>query len=248
MVKSEINTSIRAIRLFEEFARAQGPQTLSEISKRIGSPLSTCHNLVKALQETGYLYTSKSTRRHYPTKRLLRLTETIAANDPIVPYFEVIMTQLRDVTGETIILGARQKDEVVYLEVRESQNVIRYSARAGDLKPLHSSALGKMFLGEMDEPERTELLKRMPLNKVTEKTLTDPQKLFEDLTMSREKGVYSTSGENVSEVKAFSAPVRVAGELYGLVVAGPIQRISEKADDVSARLVETCSKIEAELF
>jgi len=247
MAETDNKSAIRAIRLFEEFARAPEPQTLSEISKRIGSPLSTCHNLIKALQDTGYLYSRKSTRRHYPTKRLLQIAQIISANDPVVSYFEQAMTQLRAVTNETVILGARQKDEVIYLEVMESETVIRYSARAGDLKPLYSSALGKMFLGEMSDEKRAAILKTIPLTKVTDNTLTDSEALVEQLAKSREKGVYMTSGENVSEVKAFSAPVRVSGELYGLVVAGPIQRMSAKEDEVRAALLETCSAIEEEL-
>ena len=36
---------------------------------------------------------------------------------------------------------------MIYLQVLESPHPIRYSARPGDLKQLHSSAIGKAMLG-----------------------------------------------------------------------------------------------------
>lgn len=245
MMDTDNRTATRAVRLFEAFARVQEPQTLSEIAKRIDSPLSTCHSLVKALQASGYLYSSSASRRLYPTKRLLRLAQAISSKDPVVTYFEKAMTELRDLTQETVILGARQKDAVIYLEVVESESVIRYSARPGDLKPFHSSALGKMILGEMDTGEVSAILDRLKLDRVTDNTLTDPKKVIEDLTRSRQTGVYMTQGENVSEVMALAAPARVAGEIYGLVVAGPIHRMSDNVEGISEKLLQTCAAIEA---
>ena len=247
MMNAFPSSSTRAMRLFEAFAKAGMPQTLSELSRRIDTPMSTCHGLVKALQETGYLYSNRESRRLYPTKRLLRIAETISASDPVVNDFEPHMNRLRDRTGETVILGTGQgagrKGAVVYLEVIESLNVIRYGARPGDLKPLHSSALGKLVLGEMPEAERSELLRRLPLDRVTDDTLTDPEALRADLDRSRVAGVYVTRGENVAEVMALAAPVRVSGELYGLAVAGPIERVSRRSDRIRAALLEVCAEI-----
>jgi hypothetical protein len=127
-------SSTRAVRLFEAFAAVGAPHALSKISQLLDTSLSTCHGLVKALQDGGYLYANKSSRQHYPTRQLLQIAETIATNDPVVKYFARHMLELRDITAETVILGALQKDTVVCLNVVESPSSIRYSARPGDIK------------------------------------------------------------------------------------------------------------------
>lgn len=236
-------SSTRAVRLFEAFAVAGAPQSLSEISHLLETPLSTCHGLVRALQDGGYLYSSRSSRQHYPTRRLLQIAEAIAANDPVVTYFDRRMAALRDLTAETVILGASQKDAVVYLNVVESPNVIRYSARPGDIKPLHSSALGKLMLGETPARDREARLGSLTLEVVTEKTLTDLDALRSDLDRSRERGLYMTQGENVAEVMAIAAPARVGGETYGVAVAGPIERMRRKREQIEKALLETCARI-----
>ena len=236
-------SSTRALRLFEAFAAVKSPQSLSEISTLLNTPLSTCHGLVRALQDGGFLYSNASTRRHYPTRRLLQIAQTIAANDPVATYFDRHMTDLRDRTGETVILGAAQKNAVVYLNVIESPNVIRYSAQPGDIKPLHSSALGKLVLGEMPVREREALLASLSLDAVTDKTLTDPEALRADLEHAHKAGLYVTQGENVAEVMAIAAPVQVSGQTFGIAVAGPIERMLRKRAEVEAALRDAQSAI-----
>jgi len=236
-------SSTRAIRLFEAFASVGKHQSLSEISNILQTPLSTCHGLVKALQDGGYLYTSKSSRQHYPTRRLLQIAETIAANDPVVNYFNQHMSALRDLTSETVILGALQKDGVIYLNVVESPSVIRYSARPGDIKPLHSSALGKLFLGEMPDKQREALLGSLRLDAITENTLTNLDTLHHNLEQGKTNGHYITQGENVGEVMAIAAPARISGETYGIALAGPIERMKKKREMLVKILLKTCTHI-----
>ena len=236
-------SSTRSVRLFEAFAAVGAPQSLSEISDLLATPLSTCHGLVKALQNGGYLYSNNVSRRHYPTRRLLQIAETIAANDPVLKYFDAHMAELRDTTEETVILGTLQKDAVVYLNVVESPHSIRYSARPGDMKPLHSSALGKLMLGESEKKVREGFLKTLPLDAVTQNTLTTPDVLRKDLEQSRDRGFYMTRGENGSEVLAMAAPVRIGGEIYGVVVAGPIGRMESKQTEIEDALTTACTRI-----
>jgi DNA-binding IclR family transcriptional regulator len=199
------------------------------------------------LQDGGYLYSNNASRRHYPTRRLLRIAETIAANDPVVTYFDPHMADLRDLTAETVILGMLQKHSVVYLSVVESRNSIRYSARPGDIKPLHSSALGKLMLGEAPVQQRGRLIDAISLDAITENTLTDVKKLSNDLQQAREKGLYTTCGENVLDVMAIATPVRFAGETYGVAVAGPITRMHDKREQVEKALLAICGRISGEL-
>lgn len=101
----------------------------------------------------GYLYTLSRPRALYPTRRMWYVVSDILDSDPFVERALPHLQRLRDATRETVILGKRQGDGVVYLQVIEGLQPIRYSARAGDFKPLHSSAIGTALLGTEPAPQ-----------------------------------------------------------------------------------------------
>ena len=141
-----VRTAVRTLGIFEAFEAEHRPMPLSRLAEQVGIPVSTCHGLIGTLMNRGYLYSVAHTREFYPTRRLLDIAETIVAHDPFLERIRAPLTQLRDRTGETVIVGKRQGDQVLYLDVIEGLHTVRYTARPGEYKPLHSSSIGKALL------------------------------------------------------------------------------------------------------
>ena len=93
------------------------------------------------------------------------IARDIHEKDPFVERVMPLLERLRDASRETIILGKRQGDAVIYLQVVESQHPIRYSAKPGEFKPLHSSAIGKALIGSLKEPELRAVLEGRDLQR-----------------------------------------------------------------------------------
>ncbi len=217
-------STLRALDIFEAFEALKRPLSLSELARTAGLPVSTCHAALRALEDAGYVCQLEG-RGLYPTRRLGDLADTIRAHDPIGARLEPRLAQLREQSGETVILGIRQRDTVQYLLVLESAQSIRYSARAGAQKPLHSSAIGKVLLGALDTPALTAWLAAHELPAITAHTLTGPDALGADLARSRARGYYLTRGENVADVMAVAAPLALGQTLCGVAIAGPLARM-----------------------
>ena len=226
---SSVKRAGRTLDVFEAFGAAGEPLSLTELADRIGSPVSSCHALVKTLQARGYVYTLDQRRLIYPTNRLHVIASEIAARDPLLRQIEPLMVELRDETGETIIMGKRQANEVIYLEVVDGSHTIRYTARAGEAKPLHSSSIGKAMLSLLSPGGVKDALKQ-GLDARTPHTITDIARLHADLDRGRAQGYFVTRGENVVDVMAIAVPVRVAGENLGFALAGPISRVEMEFD------------------
>jgi DNA-binding IclR family transcriptional regulator len=239
----DVKTAGRTLDLFETFAKMQTPLSLSDLARALNAPPSSCFNLIRALQARGYLYSVQPRRQLYPTRRLFDVANAIMAGEPWMARIEPVLVQLRDQTRETIILGKRQGDRVVYLNVIEGPQSIRYTARAGDLKPLHSSAIGKALLGTLTLTELAELLEQLPLNRVTEATITDRDALLADLERGRKRGYFVTTGENVADVMAVAATVRLDGDVYGVAIAGPIHRMEGDLTTHISALTDACATI-----
>ena len=246
--KTPVKSALRTLSLFELFGSQLRALSLSEISRLLDVPQSSCHGLIKTLQDAGYLYSLGGGRKVYPTKRLLDLARVINRHDPVLEHLRPYLEQLRDRCGETVILGMRERSSVVYLDVVESNQTIRYSANAGEIKPLHSSAIGKAMLGEIVPKERRNLIAGLELKAVTAKTITSVNKLSKNIEQGVAEGHFITRSENVSDVTAVAKIVHGAGGVFGVAIAGPMHRMADRLDDHISSLSDFCAGIEASGF
>ncbi|MBU6268247.1 MAG: IclR family transcriptional regulator [Sphingomonadales bacterium] len=214
----------RAIAIFEVFERERRPLALKDLAEACRMPASTAHALVQVLLRKAWLYHPGRGKDLYPTRRLHDLGATILAHDPVLARLAPVMEDLRDATGETVILGKRAGTAVSYLAVIESRQVVRYSAQAGDVKPLHSSSIGKALLSVLRPEEARRLLDEAGMPRVTAATVTEAGALLDELGAGGD-GCVATRGENVPDVTAFAVPVALNADWFGLAVAGPSHRM-----------------------
>jgi len=169
--------------------------------------------------------------------------ERVLAKDAFMQRATPLLESLRDQTDETVILGKLHGDSVLYLEVFESRQAIRYSAREGDRKPLHSSSIGKAMLSTFKETELRTLLESLPMPKITDSTQTDPRKLFDEIRRAKKRGYYLTQGENVRDEWAIAATVAMGRESFGIAVAGPEHRMKARLAVRVRELLGACNQL-----
>jgi DNA-binding IclR family transcriptional regulator len=234
----------RVLGIFEAFGTMGRPMSLTELAERVGAPKSSVHGIVSTLIQRGYLYSFSRPRALYPTRRLYDAAAELLRHDPLIERTTPLLERLRDTSTETVILGKRQGDAVIYLQVFEGLNAIRYSARPGEFKPLHSSAMGKALLGRLPSTELRSLLETLERPAVTTATIVDADVLVADIAESRKRGYSLTRGENVPDVWALAATITLGGETLGVTLAGPRHRIEPAVDEAARLLMATCHLLE----
>lgn len=240
-----VKTAARTLSLFEAFAATQKPMNLSELANVLQIPVSSCFALVRTLENYGYVYMLAAKKGIYPTKRMLDVASKISANDPVLDRVETELSTLRDITGETIVFSKRQSDHIVYLDVYDSANSIRYNTQVGEFKTLHASSGGKALLGAMNDAERDELIAQLELPRFTSKTLTTAKALLADLAISKERGWYLNISESVSDLIGLAVTVSLGGELYSISIAGPLYRMEPNMQALIAALLKAQNAIQA---
>ena len=243
-VLMDVKTAIRTVELFEMFAEVGKPMTLSEIARALNAPHSSCFNLVRSLESCGYLYSVGGNKRTYPTRKLFDNATAIASYEPAIPHIRPVLTALRDAVDETVILGALHGKRAIYLAVVEGRHTIRYSARAGDLKPLYGSAIGKALLMAMTPVNREKIARSLTFERVTDGTIANAEALLAELNESEKRGYARTVSEHVAEVGAIGCPVVVDGVVYSVAIAGPAARIVPASDDLAARIKAALADVE----
>ena len=228
----DVKTAGRTLDLFEVFARHREPLSISGLARALGMPVSSTFNLIRSLEDRGHFYSvgPPRGRLYYPTRKLFRTSETIVGNQPWLLELEPRLRLARDRSGETVILGNWSEDRVLYLAVIEGTQTIRYTAFAGDLKPYHSSAIGKAMMSTRTSEERLATLERSPPYAITHSTIVDRAALIAEFDRSERRGYAETAGENVSDVMAIAIPLRLQGAYYAVALAGPLDRMMAERD------------------
>lgn len=242
--RPNVKTADRTLDLFELFAREQRPLNLSRIAERLEIPVSSAHGLIKTLQARGYLFELSRREGYYPSSRLPTVADAIAAATPVTRLVAPVLGALRDATHESVVLAKRQGERVVYLEVFETDESVRFSPVVGETKPIHATASGKAILSRLAPEALEALLGRLKLTPITELTVTSARELRDQIERGRRKGYWAVAGENTRDLMAIAAPVRIGAEVFAVVVGGPPQRFRAALPGHAEKLLRACAELE----
>ncbi len=234
----DVKLVARTLDLFEVFAAERRPLSLTELARLMDVPMSSCLALARTLVSRGYLYEARRRGGYYPTQRLQRIAAAIDATDPVVDLAHPHLVALRDACGETAVLGAIQDTAVIYLDVVESQQAIRYARKPGELRPLHANSIGKAIFAQLDDDAQRALGARLAFDAYTDATVADLDALVAQARTSRARGWSENFGESAPELAALAMAFEVEGHWYGVSVVGPIERMRAGRDAQVAALAE----------
>lgn len=227
-----VKSALRTLQILELFAELRRPLTLAELARGMDTPKSSCLALLGTLTERGYLYRVGPEGAYYPTRRWLDNAARISEHDSVTAEVNASLRRLRDRTGETAISAVLVGDHSVYLDVVESTELVRFTARAGDSKPLHASASGRAQLCALDEAQRKALVGKLKLERITSRTRVTQRSLDQTLQQECRRGWSANYGEFRPDVISIAAGYRLDGAVHSLVVAAPYQRVEAKVDRI----------------
>ncbi|WP_019937520.1 IclR family transcriptional regulator [Bordetella sp. FB-8] len=229
---ASVKTALRVIEIIEIYAQEGRSLTLTELSRLLDAPMSSCLGLIRTLVSRGYLYETGKRQGYYPTARLLHTAQRIARNDPVLERMQPVMESLRDATGETVVFGQLQDQSVRYLDVCESANPVRYITAPGDLREPHINSIGRAILGASSDQARDQVLDKLSFAS----SAASREMLASQLRQWREQGWYPNFGESFADLGGIAIPILIGDALYGLSVAGPLYRVQPRAAEIVAAL------------
>ena len=235
-----VKSAQRVLEILQMYAGYRQPATLTEISKTLHLPKSSCLALLQTLEENGYLYQLGPDGRYYPTGRWLSNAQAITSHDPVVMRIRPALESLRERTHETLLLAKRFETNALYLDVVESKQILRYTAEIGQMKSLHCSASGQALLGGMAPEDRNALIDQLKLDRVSASTITTRAALRRKVEAGVKCGWYFVVGEYHADTAAVAVPVRLNGDLYAIVLAAPRHRLENSIERSGKLLVAAC--------
>jgi DNA-binding IclR family transcriptional regulator len=235
----------RTLDLLELFAEEKRPLSLSDIARLLKIPVSSCHDVLQAMQSRGYLYELAPRAGYYPTLRLQKLGQEIGDHDPVVARADLLLRSLRDTLDESVLLAKVSGMQATYLLVFEPTHPLRFLMKVGDpVRSLYATSGGKALLGSLDERALGVYLRTANLAPMTARTITAKPALREDIELGRRRGWYVNDGESQDGVTTLSAPFRWNNAVYIVTVAGPSARIAPRLEQASGLITNVCQMLE----
>lgn len=232
-----------ALGLLEIYARDRTPLTLTGLARALGMPKSSTFNLIETMVGRGLLYEVSPRGGYYPTRRLFNLSQSIMDGDSLLLRIRAELETLAARTGETVVLSARDHSDVVYVDVVESTAVIRYSAKVGERRAIHTTSSGKAILTTYEPAERIRILRSLKYAAHQNATKRNAQELAADLDASIARGWCEDRAESTPDVMGLGTPIHIADRRLGLGLAGPLYRMEGSRQALAENLKTAASRI-----
>jgi DNA-binding IclR family transcriptional regulator len=235
----------RTLDFLELFADQKRPLSLSEISRLLSIPASSCHDVLQTLQDRGFIYEVSPRGGYYPTLRMFEAGKTIAENDPVMLRAEHLLRELRDSLDESVLLAKATGLTGTYLLSFETSHPLRFQLKVGNnVTSLFAASAGKAILGSLDDAALEAALNGIRFKAFTPKTLTTKAALRDSISAGRQAGVYLNQGESMEGLTTLSAPFTWQRSLYIVTIAAPSSRLENRMEAAAAGLLDTCRRLE----
>ena len=219
--------------------------SFSELVSFLDIPKSSLSRLLSNLKQRSYLSHSPITRKYKLTFKLLTLTHRLLDRLDLREKAQPFMQKLMEESKETVELAILDDKEIVYIDKLESYESVRLVAHVGSrYSTLHSTAMGKVFLAYMPEKDFQCITREKKLKKFTKNTITDVEKLTEELKKIRIDHCAFDNQEVRPGVRRIAAPIfdHSSKMVGGIGIAGPTFRMRMSRKEGLSRVVRQAAE------
>ncbi|GAD52505.1 transcriptional regulator, IclR family [Halarchaeum acidiphilum MH1-52-1] len=219
---------------------------VTEIAEEVGLAKGAVHRHLTTLDEAEYVVNEDG---HY--RLSLRYLDMADRVKEMIGNYDVIageLEKLAETTGEVAQFATEEHGWVTYVYKANSGSGVQTASSAGKREYMHSTALGKAMLAEMNDERVTEILDEHGTPPKTEHTCTDPSELQASLETVRERGYSLDNQENITGLRCMGMPLmNDEPRVFGAVsISGPVSRMTDERieSELSEALARSTNVIE----
>ena len=201
-----IQSVARAFGVLELFDEQQPTLSSAEVAELTGLNRATAYRFCQTLLSLGYLAETDD-RRFMPGLKTISLAQAALSAYGLSELAMPALRRLEQETGETVNMAALDGTEVVYLARVLSERLITLRLTVGSRLPAYATSLGRAILAFLPEAEAKAIISRSDVRSLTDRTLTTPEGLVEELRRIRQRGFALNDQELSLGLRGVAAPV-----------------------------------------
>ena len=224
-----INAVVTTLDIIEHMAEARGPVGVSELAVAVGMPKPRIYRHLRTLVSRGYVTQQAESDKYGLTLRLSHIGRAIAEQTEFQVEAQSVMRALRARAGQSVAIGQIEDAGVRVVDILAHRSAVEISSRPGTLLDFHCTAQGKIALA-FGPPSLWQGLRRAPLRRWTDATITDLDRLRIETERVRKRGWAVAPGEILSGINALAAPIfDGGGALAGTIgILGSVQHLAPR--------------------
>jgi len=234
----------RTFDILESFLRKTDELSITELAESTGLSPAVTHRIVTALLKKGYL-TQKDKRGKYALGlKFLNFSYFIQKNTAIANAAFPYILELYKEANEAVTLAIRDGDEILVIERLDVSHDLRVGGGVGKRAPLHTTAVGKLYVSRMSEIERQQLFKGQSIIKYTKLTITELSEMEKEIETIKNEGCAYDRDEMEIGIWSVAAPIlNIKGNIEaGVAVIAPTARVSKEKANILKSLTKKCAE------
>lgn len=219
----------RALDILDLYDQKHNELGITEIGRALELPKSTAAGLISTLEINGYLQQNPTTRKYRLGYKLAERTGVYLAQFDLRQIATPILEELRDECNESVNLGVRDDDHIIYIERLHGMNMLGMRSEIGKRENIHSTALGKAILSSLPIREVDVFIRSHDLIPVTPHTITQTERFKAELKKTHKRGYAIDNQENELGGRCVAAPIfdYRGSPIAAVSVSVPLQRMPE---------------------
>jgi IclR family KDG regulon transcriptional repressor len=207
--KRQVPALARGLDILEFVRSADAPSSAAELTRGLGLPRTTVHELIQTLLARGYLdEVNGAPRRYRLGVRLFELGNVYAAGLDLAREGRAAAEAVAAECQETVQVAIRDGIEVIYVAKVDSTHPVRMVSFPGARLPAHLTGLGKMLLSAVPDEELAVLYPDGDeLPSMTPHSIRSLDRLRQVLADIRRDGLAWDECESNPAVNCVAAPV-----------------------------------------
>jgi IclR family pca regulon transcriptional regulator len=189
--------------------RAFGPEhsqlTLSDVARSTGLTRAAARRFLLTLVQLGYVTTDK--RLFWLSPRVLELgfgyLSGLGLSDIAVPHMEELVAAVQESSSIAVLDG----DDIVYVVRVPTKRIMAVTITVGTRFPAYCTSMGRVLLSTLSDEALADYLRRVVLTPLTERTVSDPERLAAFVEQTRSQHYCVVDQELEDGLRSAAVPI-----------------------------------------
>lgn len=222
-----VKTSETVFGIIEALQALDGA-TLTELADHLDMANSTIYDHLATLEMKGYVV--EQANEYHLSLQFLQHGIYARSRRKIWQPAEQVIERLSKETGEGVRIWVEEHGKTVLLGCAFGEQAVELPPfdSPGTTGFMHCHAGGKAILAHLPEDRIEKIVDRYGLPQQTPNTITDPDRLRDELDAIRQRGFVFEDSEVIPDIRSVAAPIVVNDRVLGsLSIAAPASRMQD---------------------
>lgn len=181
--------------------------TQTEISKTLGINKTSTYRYINTLVEMGFLEKDSVSKKVRPSIYCLAFCNNLMRATDHRKMIKALVDEIHKRFNITIDVALAVDNDLMRIYNRQASDMLTFHLPDFARNCLHNTALGKAFLISLPAETLTEKVDSLSLTTKTATTITDKDKLLQELLESKARGYSLTREEYLNGLISIAAPI-----------------------------------------